>query len=423
MSEVKSKERMKDQNRDQTERENEEGNCCEEIFIDRREFFSLVFFLFIPSSLHHILLASCPSKNVQHDDVIVKEEWLQSQFWCMVNWWQMATSEEQEQSQLTILVRTFLVGSRTESAFKRSSLDDKATITVKYLSGTSNQLSSSKKANEEEDEIGEEENQEGESDIELNWDQVEYQLMDDTNNIEQDEEESDFFQEIHSASMNKNRSSNSDLIRGGGTNQHSYSRLDSSVDPVVWSQEVDRVVPQLRLTIRSSDQKVDWRLHLAQLNHNRRQLIDHLEGTKSSLHKMLSSISKDMEKVASREKYIQDQFEPLINEYISIKKRLEELNESYKTASSGVTSKSKILSDISDELESIKAEMEERGSTMTDGAPLVSLRKGLANLRSEVTSLDIRIGVAAHTILQAHLEEGGMTLDHLMQTRKDSFVG
>ena len=340
----------------------------------------------------------------------------------------MATSEEQQQSQLTILVRTFLVGSRTESASKRSSLDDKATITVKYLSGTSssNQLSSSKKANEEEDEIGEE-NQEGESDIELNWDQVEYQLMDDTNNIEQDEEESDFFQEIHSASMNKNRSSNfdSDLIRGGGTNQqeHSYSRLDSSVDTVVWSQEVDRVVPQLRLTIRSSDQKVDWRLHLAQLNHNRRQLIDHLEGTKSSLHKMLSSISKDMEKVASREKYIQDQFEPLINEYISIKKRLEELNESYKVASSGVTSKSKVLSDISDELESIKAEMEERGSTMTDGAPLVSLRKGLANLRSEVTSLDIRIGVAAHTILQAHLEEGGMKLDHLMQTRKDSFVG
>lgn len=336
-----------------------------------------------------------------------------------------APSEEQQQSQLTILVRTFSAGSRTESAFKRSFLDDKATITVKYLSGTSNQLSSSKKANEEEDEIGEE-NQEGESDIELNWDQVEYQLMDDTNNIEEDEEESDFFQEIDSVPMEKNRSSNfdSDLIRGGRNQQeHGFSRLDSSVDPVVWSQEVDRVVPQLRLTIRSSDQKVDWRLHLAQLNHNRRQLIDHLEGTKSSLHKMVSSISKDMEKVASREKYIQDQFEPLINEYISIKKRLEELNESYKIASSGVTSKSKILSDISDELESIKAEMEERGSTMTDGAPLVSLRKGLANLRSEVTSLDIRIGVAAHTILQAHLEEGRMTLDHSMQTRKDSFVG
>lgn len=317
-----------------------------------------------------------------------------------------------------------MVGSRTESAFKRSSLDDKATITVKYLSGTSssNQLSSSKKENEEEDEIGEE-NQEGESDIELNWDQVEYELMDDTNNIEEDEE-GDFFQEIHSASMDKNRSSNSDLIRGGRNQQEqNCSRLDSSVDPEVWSQEVDRVVPQLRLTIRSSDQKVDWRLHLAQLNHNRRQLIDHLEGTKSSLHKMISSISKDMEKVASREKYIQDQFEPLINEYISIKKRLEELNESYKVASSGVTSKSRILSDISDELESIKAEMEERGSTMTDGAPLVSLRKGLANLRSEVTSLDIRIGVAAHSILQAHLEEGRMTLDHFMQTRKDSFVG
>ena len=42
------------------------------------------------------------------------------------------------------------------------------------------------------------------------------------------------------------------------------------------------------------------------------------------------------------------------------------------------------VSQITDDIEAIKAEMEERGSSMTDGSPLVGIRRNLARVRGEV---------------------------------------
>lgn len=63
--------------------------------------------------------------------------------------------------------------------------------------------------------------------------------------------------------------------------------------------------------------------------------------------------------------------------------------------------RSKLLSNITDELEMIKNEMDERGSSMTDGSPLVNIRKSLSRMRSEIEGMDVRIGVIQHTLLQA----------------------
>ena len=63
--------------------------------------------------------------------------------------------------------------------------------------------------------------------------------------------------------------------------------------------------------------------------------------------------------------------------------------------------RTRLLANITDELELIKNEMEERGSSMTDGSPLVNIRKSLARMKSEIVGIDVRIGVIEHTLLQA----------------------
>ena len=73
--------------------------------------------------------------------------------------------------------------------------------------------------------------------------------------------------------------------------------------------------------------------------------------------------------------------------------------------SGGVTERSRTLSQIADELEAVKAEMEERGSSMTDGAPLVNIRKTLARMKQEVMVMDVRVGVVEHSLLQAKLKD------------------
>ena len=79
--------------------------------------------------------------------------------------------------------------------------------------------------------------------------------------------------------------------------------------------------------------------------------------------------------------------------------------EQYKQVSGGVTERSRHLAQLADELESVKGEMEERGSAMTDGTPLVNIRRSLARMKQEVTAMNVRIGVVEHTVLQAKLRD------------------
>ena len=70
-----------------------------------------------------------------------------------------------------------------------------------------------------------------------------------------------------------------------------------------------------------------------------------------------------------------------------------------------MTERSRLLSQIMDDIEAVKMEMEERGSSMTDGSPLVNIRRSLARVKSEITSMDVRIGVLEHTLIKARMKD------------------
>lgn len=181
--------------------------------------------------------------------------------------------------------------------------------------------------------------------------------------------------------------------------------LESNTDTAEWKLEVERVLPQLKVTIRS-DAK-DWRSHIEQMHQHRKEIEESLSTTRMQLDKLYGEISRTLEKIGSREKYLNSQLEQLLLEYRAAQDQLAHVKEQYKTVSGGVTERSRILAQISDELEQVKQEMEERGSSMTDGTPLVNIRKALTRLKTEISQMDVRIGVASHTLLQAKLKEKG----------------
>ena len=140
--------------------------------------------------------------------------------------------------------------------------------------------------------------------------------------------------------------------------------------------------------------------------HSHRQGIeDALTTTKSQLEKLHGDIGKTLEKISSREKYLNSQLEAPLSDLKRLSDNLAACREQYKSVSGGVTERSKKLSEIADDLEAVKSEMEERGSSMTDGTPLVNIRKTLARMKQEVVTMDVRIGVVQHTLLMAKLKD------------------
>ncbi|KFV51372.1 Intraflagellar transport protein 57, partial [Gavia stellata] len=186
--------------------------------------------------------------------------------------------------------------------------------------------------------------------------------------------------------------------------------LQSTTDAAEWNLEVERVLPQLKVTVRTDNK--DWRIHLDQMHQHKDGIESSLKETRGYLDKLHNEISRTLEKINSREKYINNQLEHLVQEYRSAQALLSEAKEKYQEGSGGVTERIRVLSEITEVLERVKQETEEKGSSMTDGAPLVKIKQALTKLKQETIQMDIQIGVMEHTLLQSKLKEkSNMTRD------------
>uniref|UniRef100_A0A8C8YXM9 Intraflagellar transport protein 57 homolog n=1 Tax=Prolemur simus TaxID=1328070 RepID=A0A8C8YXM9_PROSS len=198
--------------------------------------------------------------------------------------------------------------------------------------------------------------------------------------------------------------------------------LESTTDAAEWSLEVERVLPQLKVTIRTDNK--DWRIHVDQMHQHKSGIESALKETKGFLDKLHNEISRTLEKIGSREKYINNQLEHLVQEYRAAQAQLSEAKERYQQGNGGVTERTRLLSEVTEELEKVKQEMEEKGSSMTDGAPLVKIKQSLTKLKQEIIQMDIRTGVVEHTLLQSKLKEkSNMTRDMHATVIPESAIG
>ena len=143
---------------------------------------------------------------------------------------------------------------------------------------------------------------------------------------------------------------------------------------------------------------------MEQMHQHRDGIDECLQLTRTELDKLQAEIAKSLEKISSRERYINSQLQEPLTMYKQMSHLLAQTKEQYKQISGGLVGRSHLLSNITDELEMVKNEMEERGSSMTDGSPLINIRKSLARMKGEITGMDVRIGVIEHTMLQARVK-------------------
>ena len=89
--------------------------------------------------------------------------------------------------------------------------------------------------------------------------------------------------------------------------------------------------------------------------HSHRQGIeDALTTTKSHLEKLHTDIGRTLEKISSREKYLNNQLEGPLSDLKRLSDNLAGSREQYKSVSGGVTERSRLLAEIADDLEAVK---------------------------------------------------------------------
>jgi uncharacterized protein YhaN len=89
--------------------------------------------------------------------------------------------------------------------------------------------------------------------------------------------------------------------------------LKADIDGAAWRTEYERVLPQLKVQIRSDNK--DWRGHIAEMTKLQVGIKGSMSETQVYLDKLHKEITSTLEKIDSREKYVNKQLDNIVTDY------------------------------------------------------------------------------------------------------------
>eukprot|EP00638_Chattonella_subsalsa_P005158 CAMPEP_0117753962 /NCGR_PEP_ID=MMETSP0947-20121206/12551_1 /TAXON_ID=44440 /ORGANISM="Chattonella subsalsa, Strain CCMP2191" /LENGTH=418 /DNA_ID=CAMNT_0005572971 /DNA_START=148 /DNA_END=1404 /DNA_ORIENTATION=+ len=179
--------------------------------------------------------------------------------------------------------------------------------------------------------------------------------------------------------------------------------LESNVDPTEWKTELERVTPKLKMPSVTAAGR-EWRTHIEQTKQHEGRIQQFMPDTKAQLQVIQAEVAEALEKMRSKERYINTHNAHLQGEYKEMRDKMKEIEEKYQAVSENVSSLTNDLQDLSDQLNDIKSITDNHGQSMTDTSPLVKIKAALQNIKVEIKNFDIRLGVVGHTLMAAKLK-------------------
>jgi len=189
--------------------------------------------------------------------------------------------------------------------------------------------------------------------------------------------------------------------------------IEPSIEPDVWKLELERVLPQLKVTVVSDGK--EWRTHIAQAKQHQDAVLSRLPQSTGALEKIHAEVSDTLEMVAKIERKLNSQCEADISEYAAKQMDFTAKQEEYNKNSEGINALQNELATVTDELQAIKSRMDERGSAMTDTSPVVKIKTALTRIKQEARAMEVRIGVVSHSLVLKRLGTNGFSAKSALQ--------
>lgn len=191
--------------------------------------------------------------------------------------------------------------------------------------------------------------------------------------------------------------------------------LESTVDPAEWKLELERVGP--RLKFRAQPLSKEWRTHIEQSGKHEEQITKIFPETKTALGKVGKELRAAVDRISSKERSINKDFDHLGGEFRDKQKKLDEIQERYNELSQSVSELTQSLSEKTESVQLIKQQMDDRHQSMTNNTPLRRIGDALKDLRKEVDTMELRIGVVGQTLMQSKLKMA--TESHMKKRRQE----
>ncbi|KAL3146305.1 Intraflagellar transport protein 57 [Trebouxia sp. C0010 RCD-2024] len=177
--------------------------------------------------------------------------------------------------------------------------------------------------------------------------------------------------------------------------------VEAQVDPAEWRLEVERVAPRLKITVASNAR--DWRSHLDEAHKHSQEISTVWPGVQTALGAVQTEVMSAMEKLSTRERFLNSQCEHLTAEYREAKEALSQMQEHFNQKQDAAAELENELARVAQELETRKTELDERGSNISDSSPVVRIKAAIKSIKAELQQMSVRVGVLQHQLLQVML--------------------
>jgi estrogen-related receptor beta like 1 len=181
--------------------------------------------------------------------------------------------------------------------------------------------------------------------------------------------------------------------------------IQSSISREEWMLEVERVAHKLKINTQAGDGGKEWRAHLDQTKKYADQVKNSLPDVRVKLEKLSDEVSKALERISKKEGLLSKSFQGMTGDYRAHSDKLRDIQQSFTTVSKNVGDMENELADINERLSSIEKKIDDTGKSFSDTSPLQKIKKAIAQVKNDIKTIDIRIGVVSNTLLQLKLKE------------------
>ncbi|XP_068150934.1 intraflagellar transport protein 57 homolog [Drosophila tropicalis] len=174
-------------------------------------------------------------------------------------------------------------------------------------------------------------------------------------------------------------------------NQEISNRLS---DHQQWRLELERVLQHLKVFVKADAR--DWRSHISQMDTLKSNIAEISEPTQNQLKKLHSEFTFSLEKIESREKHLNNELQPLIQQYKELSIELSSIQYAQNQVQADMEKQMAQLNEIMMEQELKKEEMERRGQVMSDGSSVQQIKKSIVKLKEDIAHLNLEVALLVH---------------------------
>ena len=184
----------------------------------------------------------------------------------------------------------------------------------------------------------------------------------------------------------------------------------SGITKEKWMIEVERVAHKLKVNKTANDGK-EWRSHLDQTKKYADQVRGNLPEVKVKLERLQDDATKALEKISRKEGMLSRSFQGQTGDYRAHSDNLKEIQENFSNVSKNVEELENELTEVNNRLETTSKKIDDTGKTFSDNTPLQNMKKAITQVKNDIKSIDIRIGVVSNTLLQLKLRERSKVIE------------